>query len=251
MAHPAAQGCEGGQGRPGARLQVWVGWSRALQRWRVVCSILALTAARRCCRHRPTCSDATGPPAGKSRLGALQEESETAHRLFDNARLPPEAAAEAGGSSGAAPGAAAAAEAAAADALESTGVGRAVSALGNALFFGGLAAASFFGYYTLKYEVDQVRWGWRLKGVGWRLLAWPPTVALHLLAAAALTALCPALRLPCRPQVERMVEETETNSDNAFPGSSVSSRGLAQRFMCGFGVQLDGVLPAVACPWQG
>lgn len=104
-------------------------------------------------------SDTTPPPSSRSRLGALTEESETAHRLFDNARLPAELSEAAGsggaGSAGAGP-AAAAAEGAAVDALESTALGRVFSAIGNTLFFGSVAAASFFGYYTYRYDVDQV-----------------------------------------------------------------------------------------------
>ena len=211
-----------------------------------------------------TCSDATG----KSRLGALTEESETAHRLFDNARLPPEAAAEAGGS-GAAAADGAAAEAATADALESTAAGRAVAALGNALFFGGLAAASFFGYYTYKYDVDQVgaaegavrggglagrrRWSAAtresrsLKSRAPRLQPGSRTEAAarqpssrrrpaaeaplairrchRCSSRAAQLRLAPHARPP--PQVERMVDETESNPDNAFPGSSVRSKQAA------------------------
>lgn len=128
-------------------------------------------------------SDATPPPGSRSRLNALTEESETAHKLFDNARLPPElskgAAAGNGGAAGAAPGAAAAAaaaDAAALEAVENSTVGRVFSVLGNALFFGGVAAASFFGYYTYRYDVDQV---------------------------------------------DRMIVETEEKPENAFAGSSL------------------------------
>ena len=109
--------------------------------------------------HLRARSDTTPPPSSRSRLGALTEESETAHRLFDNARLPAELSEAAGsggaGSAGAGP-AAAAAEGAAVDALESTALGRVFSAIGNTLFFGSVAAASFFGYYTYRYDVDQV-----------------------------------------------------------------------------------------------
>lgn len=104
-------------------------------------------------------SDATPPSSSRSRLGALTEESETAHKLFDNARLPAElseAAGSGGGGAAAGPAAAAAAEGAAVDALESTALGRVFSAIGNTLFFGSVAAASFFGYYTYRYDVDQV-----------------------------------------------------------------------------------------------
>lgn len=85
--------------------------------------------------------------AGGGRVNPLNVESPTASKLFENVRLP-EAEATAG----------AAAEAAGApiDVLESTAVGRTLSALGNALFFGGVAAASFFGYYTYHYEAGQV-----------------------------------------------------------------------------------------------
>ena len=112
----------------------------------------------------PACRSDAPPPGSRSRLNALTEESETAHKLFDNARLPPElteAAAAGGGTAQAAGGAAgaAAADAAALEALESSAVGRAFSVLGNVLFFGGVAAASFFGYYTYSYNCDQVG-GW-------------------------------------------------------------------------------------------
>lgn len=42
------------------------------------------------------------------------------------------------------------------DAIEHSAAGRVLSALGNSLFFGGVAAASFFGYYSYRYDVDQV-----------------------------------------------------------------------------------------------
>ena len=77
------------------------------------------------------------------------------------------------GTSGAA---AAAADAAALDAIEHSAAGRVLSVIGNTLFFGSVAAASFFGYYTYRYDVGQV---------------------------------------------ERMIEETESKPENAFPGSSV------------------------------
>lgn len=105
-----------------------------------------------CPSQTPPCSDATAPPGPRSRLGALTEESETAHRLFDNAKLPVQAIEGAAGSSGGA----AAADTAAAHASEHAAVGRVFSALGNTLFFGGVATASFFGYYTYRYDVDQV-----------------------------------------------------------------------------------------------
>lgn len=56
------------------------------------------------------------------------------------------------------PAASAAAQSAeaAGDALENTAVGRVFSAIGNTLFFGGLGAAGFFGYYTYRYDADQV-----------------------------------------------------------------------------------------------
>lgn len=105
----------------------------------------------------PACSDASGKHP-RSRLEALTEESETAHKLFDNARLPPEAAeGTAAGHHGAVGSTAEAAAAAEAAAVDAGPIGRLFSALGNTLFFGGVAAASFFGYYTYRYDVDQVR----------------------------------------------------------------------------------------------
>lgn len=92
-------------------------------------------------------------PGSRSRLAALTEESETAHKLFENVKLPAEALE---GSTAGAAGGAAAADAAAVDTLEHSAAGRVLSALGNALFFGSVAAASFFGYYSYRYDVDQV-----------------------------------------------------------------------------------------------
>ena len=82
--------------------------------------------------------------AGSTKPNPFNVDSEAASKIFENVRLPE---AEAAG--------AAAAEAEA-DALESTAAGRVLSAVGNALFLGGVAAASFFGYYTYRYEADQV-----------------------------------------------------------------------------------------------
>ncbi len=124
----------------------------------------------------PCRSDATPPVASRSRLGALTEESETAHKLFDNVKLPAEAMGAAAGQAGSSGAAAAAADAAALDAIGHSTAGRVLSAVGNTLFFGSVAAASFFGYYTYRYNLDQV---------------------------------------------ERMIEETESKPENAFPGSSV------------------------------
>lgn len=104
----------------------------------------------------PACSDASGKHP-RSRLEALTEESETAHKLFDNARMPPEAAEGAAAGHASAGSTAEAAAAAEAAAMDAGPVGRLFSALGNTLFFGGVAAASFFGYYTYRYDVDQVR----------------------------------------------------------------------------------------------
>lgn len=120
-------------------------------------------------------SDATPPPGSRSRLNALTEESETAHKLFENVKLPAEAGQAATAGTAGASGAAAA-DIAALDAIENSAAGRVLSAIGNTLFFGGVATASFFGYYTYRYDVDQI---------------------------------------------DRMVEETEAKSENAFPGSSV------------------------------
>jgi hypothetical protein len=72
------------------------------------------------------------------------------------------AAAGEAGAGGAAAGpssvaaAAAAADAAALAAVEHSTAGRVLGAIGNTLFFGGVAAASFFGYYTYRYEVPQI-----------------------------------------------------------------------------------------------
>lgn len=90
-------------------------------------------------RRPPPCSDATHNSSA-SRLSQLQAESPQANKIFGNVGLPPEAepvAAAAAESAGAAAGA---------DALESSVAGRLVSAIGNTLFFGSMAAASFFGW---------------------------------------------------------------------------------------------------------
>ena len=87
----------------------------------------------------------------------LEAESPQASKIFGEVALPPEvqpAATAAAGS--AAGGGGAAAAAAAGDVLEHTAVGRVFSAIGNGLFFGGLGAAAFFGYYTYQYDTDQV-----------------------------------------------------------------------------------------------
>ena len=100
------------------------------------------------------------------------------HKLFDSARLPAEAAGAGGAGAGPSSEAGAAAAAAGLDAaaIENTAAGRVLSALGNALFFGGVAAASFFGYYTYRYDAEQM---------------------------------------------ERMVEATASQQENAFVGSSL------------------------------
>lgn len=179
--------------------------------------------------NRLRCSDTTPPPSSRSRLGALTEESETAHKLFDSARLPPElseAASGGGGGAGAGP-AGAASEGAAVDALESSALGRVFSAIGNTLFFGSVAAASFFGYYTYRYDVDQV-------GAGcWLMHAWAAIAGWAggrgCARAACMCPRCSTLsRYFCllfapvaHRQVDRMVSETEAKPENAFAGSSV------------------------------
>lgn len=83
-------------------------------------------------------------------------ESETANRIFENVRLPEEAAAAAAGGAGAGAAGAAAAEAAVMAEAPAGPAARAAMALGNALFFGGVAASAFFGYYTWCYDLGQV-----------------------------------------------------------------------------------------------
>lgn len=101
----------------------------------------------------PSCSDAANShPA--SRLSQLQAESPQASKFFGNVGLPAEAESAAAAASEAA--AAHQGPAAAADALENSAIGRAFSAIGNALFLGGVGAAAFFGYYTYRYDTDQV-----------------------------------------------------------------------------------------------
>jgi hypothetical protein len=83
----------------------------------------------------------------------LSNESPIASRIFENVKQPVpievEAAAAAAGPS--------AADAAAMDLLENSTLGRVVSVFGNTLFFGGLAATSYFGYYTYKYDEEQMQ----------------------------------------------------------------------------------------------
>jgi len=81
----------------------------------------------------------------------LSSESPIASRIFENVKQPVEveAAAAAAGPS--------AADAAAMDLLENSTLGRVVSVFGNTLFFGGLAATSYFGYYTYKYDEEQMQ----------------------------------------------------------------------------------------------
>lgn len=98
-------------------------------------------------RHYSDAGNSTGGAA--SRLGQLQAESPQASKLFGNVGIPPEA-------EKAAAEAAEQAAAAASPPLENTAAMRVVSAIGNGLFFGSLGAAAFFGYYTYKYDNDQV-----------------------------------------------------------------------------------------------
>ncbi|KAI7839905.1 hypothetical protein COHA_006385 [Chlorella ohadii] len=141
--------------------------------WRALRSGIAKEGSR---AQRAFSDASASGKAPRSRLDALTEESETAHKLFDNARLPPEAVEGAAAGHPAAGSTAEAAAAAEAAALDAGPVGRIFSAIGNTLFFGGVAAASFFGYYTYRYDVDQV---------------------------------------------DRMISETESKPENAFPGSSM------------------------------
>ena len=207
----------------------------------VAAAAAAATASRRLptarpCRRR-ACSDATSKPGTRSRLEALTEESETAHKLFDNARLVPEASEGAAQAAHHGPGAGAAAEGAAIEAAESSGVGRAFSALGNALFFGGVAAASFFGYYTYRYDCDQVRRAGGGGGGGGRAV-WGPCLTVGQLHAAVWCMHVALLLVGhshshspapshATPQVDRMLAETEHKAENAFLGSSVRPGGAA------------------------
>ncbi|KAK2080395.1 hypothetical protein QBZ16_000248 [Prototheca wickerhamii] len=116
-------------------------------------------------------------PGVTSRLAALSEESGAGSKFFDKVPLPEGAAAVAGSGAARQAGAAAGAEAASASAAApSTPLSRAISVIGNGLFFGGVATASYFGYYYYRYDADEL---------------------------------------------ERMVEETRTKPENAFPGSGL------------------------------
>lgn len=87
------------------------------------------------------CSEATAQ--GKSNI-PLNSETLTGSKLFENARLPMEAS-----------GSAAASDSAA-GALEHSTAGQFFSALGNVLFYGGVGACAFFGYYHYAYNIDQL-----------------------------------------------------------------------------------------------
>ena len=80
----------------------------------------------------------------------MEEETATGHRLFENARIPTEGAAATTTATGGV------AAAAAPEALEHPAVGRTLSALGNALFYGAVGATAFVGYYHYNYSVEQL-----------------------------------------------------------------------------------------------
>ncbi|KAL6766283.1 TIM50 [Auxenochlorella protothecoides x Auxenochlorella symbiontica] len=115
-----------------------------------------LRAARNGLTHVRHFSEAKPPGPVTSRLAALEEETASGHKLFQNVSLPEGAGAAAAtaarvGTAGAGAGAGAAAAG-----PEALGTHPLLNAAGNAVFFGGVAAASFFGYYYWRYEVDEL-----------------------------------------------------------------------------------------------
>jgi mitochondrial import inner membrane translocase subunit TIM50 len=122
---------------------------RAVASWRTFEQVAGSTAKR-------SFSESTTGGGSKATSSSTKPSlsDPAAHPLFDNITIPPEAAAAKTieGSSAAAAGI----EGTAGPLLENTAVGRAFSALGNALFFASVGAASFFGYYTYRYSTDEV-----------------------------------------------------------------------------------------------
>lgn len=116
---------------------------RAVASWRTFQQVAGSTAKR-------SFSESTTGGGSKATSSSSKPSlrDPAAHPLFENITIPPEAAAATTieGSSAAAAG----------PVLENTAVGRAFSAFGNALFFGSVGAATFFGYYTYKYSADEV-----------------------------------------------------------------------------------------------
>ena len=109
---------------------------------------VSASRSRACSEASSGASPSTSAATSAAQAGRREiPQSPLAAKLFENVRPLEEAAASSSGSSGAAEASTAA----------STTADRVLSAVGNSIFFGLLGTGSFFGYYTLKYDADQIQ----------------------------------------------------------------------------------------------